>query len=60
MSLLTILPIASSLAPTASPASSPILLPNTTGIDGELLSKLGVDRFFSLWIVFNNEDVITS
>lgn len=44
----------------AAPAYPTLLLPNTTGIDGELISKLGVDRFFSLWIVFNNDDVTTS
>ncbi|RZF33094.1 hypothetical protein LSTR_LSTR009823 [Laodelphax striatellus] len=35
-------------------------LPNTTGIDGELTAKHAVDRFFSLWIVFNNDDVTMS
>uniref|UniRef100_T1ID80 Uncharacterized protein n=1 Tax=Rhodnius prolixus TaxID=13249 RepID=T1ID80_RHOPR len=35
-------------------------LPNTAGIDGELTAKLGVDHFFSLWIVFNNDDVAMS
>lgn len=35
-------------------------LPNTTGIDGELTAKLSVDHFFSLWIVFNNDDVTMS
>lgn len=35
-------------------------LPNTTSIDGEFTAKLSVDHFFSLWIVFNNEDVTMS
>ncbi|XP_054284150.1 transforming growth factor-beta-induced protein ig-h3-like [Macrosteles quadrilineatus] len=35
-------------------------LPNTTGIDGELTAKLAVDHFFSLWLVFNNDDVTMS
>ncbi|XP_014274382.1 transforming growth factor-beta-induced protein ig-h3 isoform X1 [Halyomorpha halys] len=37
-----------------------VQLPNTAGIDGELTAKLGVDHFFGLWIVFNNDDVIMS
>ncbi|CAH0557354.1 unnamed protein product [Brassicogethes aeneus] len=32
-------------------------LPNTTGIDGQLTANLKVDHFFSLWLVFNNENV---
>lgn len=32
-------------------------LPNTSGIDGQLTANLGVDHFFSLWLVFNNDDV---
>lgn len=32
-------------------------LPNTSGIDGQLTANLGVDHFFSLWLVFNNEEV---
>lgn len=35
-------------------------LPNMTSIDGEFTAKLAVDNFFSLWIVFNNEDVTMS
>ncbi|XP_022193635.2 transforming growth factor-beta-induced protein ig-h3 [Nilaparvata lugens] len=35
-------------------------LPNTTGIDGELTARHAVDHFFSLWIVFNNDDVTMS
>lgn len=32
-------------------------LPNTSGIDGQLTANLGVDHFFSLWLVFSNDDV---
>lgn len=40
------------------PANQTIItLPNTSGIDGQLTANLGVDHFFSLWIVFNNDDV---
>lgn len=35
-------------------------LPNTSGIDGELTAKLGVDQFFSLWLVFNNDEISMS
>nr|CAD7590215.1 unnamed protein product [Timema genevievae] len=35
-------------------------LPDTSGIDFVLTEKLGVDKFFSLWLVFNNGDVKTS
>lgn len=41
-------------------STSVTFLPNTTGIDGELTAKLSVDHFFSLWIVFNNDDVTMS
>lgn len=34
-----------------------LLLPNTSGIDGHLTADLKVDHFFSLWLVFNNDDV---
>lgn len=34
-----------------------LLLPNTSGIDGHLTAELKVDHFFSLWLVFNNDDV---
>lgn len=36
---------------------STLKLPNTSGIDGQLTANLGVDHFFSLWLVFNNEEV---
>nr|XP_018901841.1 PREDICTED: transforming growth factor-beta-induced protein ig-h3 [Bemisia tabaci] len=45
------------LAAAPAPTGSVIQLPNTTGIDGQLTENLGVDKFFSLWIVFNNDDV---
>ncbi|KAJ8921113.1 hypothetical protein NQ315_015911 [Exocentrus adspersus] len=32
-------------------------LPDTSGISGQLTANLKVDHFFSLWLVFNNEDV---
>lgn len=32
-------------------------LPDTSGIDGQLTANLGVDHFFSLWLVFSNDDV---
>ncbi|XP_067003374.1 periostin [Anabrus simplex] len=35
-------------------------LPDTSGIDGELTASLAVDKFFSLWLVFNNDDIKTS
>ncbi|GJQ66831.1 hypothetical protein Trydic_g7866 [Trypoxylus dichotomus] len=35
-------------------------LPNTSGIDGQLTANHGVDHFFSLWLVFNNEAVSMS
>ncbi|KAG5897261.1 hypothetical protein JTB14_013162 [Gonioctena quinquepunctata] len=38
-------------------ADSSTLLPNTSGIDGQLTANLKVDNFFSLWLVFNNDDV---
>ncbi|KAL3281718.1 hypothetical protein HHI36_004922, partial [Cryptolaemus montrouzieri] len=31
-------------------------LPNTTGIDGQLTAELEIDKFFSYWVVFNNDD----
>lgn len=34
--------------------------PDTSGIQGELTEKLGVDQFFSLWLVFHNDEVRTS
>ncbi|KAI5741094.1 hypothetical protein M8J76_010377 [Diaphorina citri] len=37
-----------------------VQLPNTTGISGELLVNQSVDNFFSLWIAFNNDDIIMS
>ncbi|CAH1183688.1 unnamed protein product [Phaedon cochleariae] len=36
---------------------SQLLLPDTSGIDGQLTADLKVDHFFSLWLVFNNDDV---
>ncbi|KAG8236619.1 hypothetical protein J437_LFUL010877 [Ladona fulva] len=33
---------------------APLRLPDTSGIPGQLTEKLGVERFFSLWLVFNN------
>lgn len=35
----------------------PLLLPDTTGIDGQQTANLQLDNFFQLWLVFNNEDV---
>jgi hypothetical protein len=32
-------------------------LPDTSGIDYVLTDNLNVDQFFSLWLVFNNDDV---
>lgn len=32
-------------------------LPDTSGIDGQLTANLGVDHFFSLWLVFSNDEV---
>lgn len=34
-----------------------VILPNTSGIDGQLTANHKVDHFFSLWMVFNNEEV---
>lgn len=39
----------------ASPAQCTWLLPDTSGIDGQLTETLNVDRFFGLWLVFNEE-----
>lgn len=36
---------------------SPPQLPDTSGIDFVLTDNLNVDQFFSLWLVFNNDDV---
>ena len=32
-------------------------LPNMSGISRELTGNLSVDQFFSLWIIFNDDDV---
>ncbi|XP_046385802.1 uncharacterized protein LOC124155760 [Ischnura elegans] len=37
------------------PAS--LTLPDTSGISGQLTEELGVQRFFSMWMVFNDVDV---
>lgn len=37
--------------------SKGIELPNVSGISRELTGNLTVDQFFSLWIVFNEDDV---
>ncbi|XP_072377102.1 periostin [Diabrotica undecimpunctata] len=34
-----------------------VILPNTSGIDGQLTANHKVDHFFSLWLVFSNDDV---
>ncbi|XP_021939131.1 transforming growth factor-beta-induced protein ig-h3 isoform X2 [Zootermopsis nevadensis] len=36
---------------------APPELPDTSGIDYVLTDNLNVDQFFSLWLVFNNDDV---
>jgi hypothetical protein len=36
---------------------TPPQLPDTSGIDFVLTDRLNVDQFFSLWLVFNNDDV---
>ena len=36
---------------------APAQLPDTSGIDFVLTDTLNVDQFFSLWLVFNNDDV---
>jgi hypothetical protein len=36
---------------------APPQLPDTSGIDFVLTDNLNVDQFFSLWLVFNNDDV---
>ncbi|KAE8749708.1 hypothetical protein FOCC_FOCC003695 [Frankliniella occidentalis] len=48
---------ASSAATVASPTW---LLPDTSGIDGQLTETLNVDRFFGLWLVFNDETLSLS
>ncbi|XP_071442876.1 uncharacterized protein [Hetaerina americana] len=35
----------------------PLTLPDTSGISGQLTEELGVERFFSMWMVFNDVDV---
>ncbi|XP_060517009.1 transforming growth factor-beta-induced protein ig-h3 [Cylas formicarius] len=32
-------------------------LPDTSGIDGQLTANHNIDHFFSLWLIFNNDDV---
>ncbi|KAK3912157.1 Transforming growth factor-beta-induced protein ig-h3 [Frankliniella fusca] len=44
----------------ASVASPTWLLPDTSGIDGQLTETLNVDRFFGLWLVFNDETLSLS
>lgn len=34
-----------------------VVLPNTSGIDGQLTANHNVDHFFSLWLVFSNDEV---
>lgn len=36
---------------------APSQLPDTSGIDFVLTDTLNIDQFFSLWLVFNNDDV---
>ena len=36
---------------------APPQLPDTSGIDFVLTDNLNVDQFFSLWLVFNNDEV---
>lgn len=48
------------LAALAAACHALLELPDTSGIDGQLTANLGVDHFFSLWLVFNNDDVKTS
>lgn len=38
-------------------ADAAVQLPDTSGIDGQLTANLGVDHFFSLWLVFSDDDV---
>jgi hypothetical protein len=37
--------------------AAPPQLPDTSGIDFVLTDNLNVDQFFSLWLVFNNDEV---
>lgn len=41
-------------------ASAAWLLPDTSGIDGQLTANLNVDQFFGLWLVFNDETLSLS
>jgi hypothetical protein len=36
---------------------TPPQLPDTSGIDFVLTDNLNVDQFFSMWLVFNNDEV---
>jgi len=36
------------------------LLPDTSGINGQLTANLQVDRFFGLWLVFNEDELTLS
>jgi hypothetical protein len=36
---------------------APPQLPDTSGIDFVLTDNLNVDQFFSMWLVFNNDEV---
>lgn len=42
---------------TVTVTGGPPQLPDTSGIDFVLTDNLNVDQFFSLWLVFNNDDV---
>lgn len=44
-------------AVTACAIGAPSQLPDTSGIDFVLTDTLNIDQFFSLWLVFNNDDV---
>lgn len=37
-----------------------LLLPDTSGIDGQLTANYNIDNFFSLWLVFHNDDIKVS
>ena len=39
---------------------APPQLPDTSGIDYVLTDNLNVNQFFSLWLVFNNDELKTS
>ncbi|XP_063229791.1 uncharacterized protein LOC134534960 isoform X2 [Bacillus rossius redtenbacheri] len=58
--LLLLLLFARSCCSLSAAAADVPKLPDTSGIDFVLTDRLHVDKFFSLWLVFNNDEMQTS